>query len=91
MRWLQLCLILIALPLMAACSLNKVSTYPLEVHGAYTLDGGDVVRISVYGDDSISRSYKVDQDGTINFPLVGPVKVTTLSTAGSALMILESA
>jgi polysaccharide export outer membrane protein len=84
MRWLQLCLILIALPLMAACSLNKVAIYPLQVHGTYTLDGGDVIRVSVYGDETISKSYKVDEDGTVNFPLVGPVRVRGLTTAEAA-------
>ena len=42
MRWLQLCLLLVLLPL-AACSLNgKVTTYSLEPHSVYTLGGGDM-------------------------------------------------
>ncbi len=83
MRWLQLCLILVLLPL-AACSYNKVNTYALEPHPAYTLDGGDVLRITVYGDDSLSRTYKVDDAGTIAFPLVGPVQVRGLTTEAAA-------
>lgn len=86
MRWLQLALLLVLLPL-AACSLNKVSSYPAESRGPYTLDAGDVLRVTVYGDDSLSKTYKVDDDGTLSFPLVGPVKVRGLTTmeASSAL------
>jgi polysaccharide export outer membrane protein len=83
MRWLQLALILLLLPL-AACSLNSVKTYSIEVHGAYTLDGGDVLRVMVFGEDSISKTYKVDEDGTISFPLVGPVRVRGLTTSQAA-------
>ena len=83
MRWLQLALLLLLLPL-AACSLNKVSSYPAESRGPYTLDGGDVLRISVYGDDSLSKTYKVDEDGTLSFPLVGPIKVRGLTTVEAA-------
>jgi polysaccharide biosynthesis/export protein len=87
MRWLQLAIILLFLPLVAACSVNKISSYPAESRGPYTLDAGDVVRVSVYGDDSLSKTYKVDDDGTLSFPLVGPVRVRGLTTsqAGGAL------
>jgi polysaccharide export outer membrane protein len=86
MRWLQLALLLVLLPL-AACSLNNVKSYPLEARGPYTLDGGDILRVTVYGDDSLSKTYKVDDDGTVSFPLVGPVRVRGLTTgeAGGAL------
>src|SRR5690242_33762 len=86
MRWLQLCLLLLLVPL-AACSLNKVSTYPLETPARYTLDAGDVVRITVFGDDSLTKTYKVDDSGAIAFPLVGPVPVRGLTTAQAAAAI----
>lgn len=83
MRWLQLALVVLLVPL-AACSLNSVKTYSIETQGPYTLDAGDVVRVNVYGDDSISKTYKVDEDGTVAFPLVGPVRVRALTTAQAA-------
>ena len=83
MRWLQLALLLLLLPL-AACSLNNVSSYPAENRGPYTLDGGDILRVTVYGDDSLSKTYKVDDDGTLSFPLVGPVRVRGLTTVQAA-------
>ena len=47
MRWLQLCLLLVLLPL-AACSLSgKTTTYSLEPRTVYTLGGGDTIRVKV--------------------------------------------
>jgi polysaccharide export outer membrane protein len=86
MRWLQLGLLLLLLPL-AACSLNRVSTYQTETRGPYTLDAGDVIAVSVYGDDTISKSYKVDEAGMVSMPLVGPVSVRGLTTSAAAARI----
>jgi polysaccharide export outer membrane protein len=87
MRWLQLFLVLLLLPL-AACSLNgKVTSYSVETRGPYTLDAGDVINVSVYGDDSLSKTYKVDDSGTVALPLVGPVAVRGLTTNAAAGMI----
>ncbi|MEO8758778.1 MAG: polysaccharide biosynthesis/export family protein [Devosia sp.] len=84
MRLLQLFFVLLLVPL-AACSLNgKVTAYPAEARGPYTLDAGDIVTVSVYGDDSLSKSYKVDESGTIGLPLVGPVGVRGLTTNQAA-------
>lgn len=88
MRWLQLIVVLLALPL-AACAANsgKVTTYPAEVRGPYTLDAGDLVQVTVYGDDSLSKTYKVDEAGMISVPLIGTVPVRGLTTqaAGGAI------
>ncbi|HVY52522.1 MAG TPA: polysaccharide biosynthesis/export family protein [Devosia sp.] len=84
MRWLQLLLVLLLVPL-AACSLNgKMSSYPVEASGPYTLDGGDVIAVAVYGDDSLSKTYKVDDTGTVSLPLVGPVPVRGLTVNQAA-------
>jgi polysaccharide export outer membrane protein len=75
MRWLQLCLLLLLLPL-AACSLNgKTTTYALEPRGLYTLGGGDVLRVKVYGDETVTGTYKVDDAGTVSMPLVGQLQM----------------
>jgi polysaccharide biosynthesis/export protein len=93
MRWLQLLFVLLVLPL-AACSLNgRVTSYPVEPHGAYTLDAGDIIAVSVYGDDSFSKPYKVDETGTVGLPLVGPVPVRGLTvneTAGKIAAALAN-
>ena len=86
MRWLKFFLLLLLLPL-GACTLNAGSTYPAEHRGPYTLDAGDVLRVSVYGDDSLSKTYKVDDAGTLAFPLVGTIKVRGLTTPQAAAAI----
>lgn len=87
MRWLQLCLLLVLLPL-AACSLNgKTTTYSLETRSVYTLGGGDAIRVKVYGDDTVTGSYKVDDAGTVSLPLVGQIHVEGRTTAETAAAI----
>jgi polysaccharide export outer membrane protein len=42
---------------------------------AYRLGPNDVVRIQVFGEEDLTVESKVAGDGTINFPLLGPVAV----------------
>ena len=87
MRWLRLLFIVLLVPL-AACAVNgKPSTYLVEVKGPYTLDTGDVVRVSVYGEAELSKSYQVDDGGAVALPLVGPVKVRGKTTQLAAASI----
>ena len=87
MRWLQLCLILLLLPL-AGCALNgKTTTYSLGPQSVYTLGAGDVLRIQVYGDDSVTGSYKVDDAGMLSMPLIGQLFVAGKTTSQTAAAI----
>ena len=53
--------------------MNRVATYPVTSPAAYTLDTGDVVRVTVYGDATLSTNYTVTDKGTLSFPLIGQV------------------
>ncbi|MBL8598872.1 MAG: polysaccharide export protein [Devosia sp.] len=87
MRWLQLCLLLVLLPL-AACSLSgKTTTYSLEPRTVYTLGGGDTIRVKVYGDETVAGSYRVDDAGTVSMPLIGQLYVSGRTTAQTAAAI----
>lgn len=87
MRWLRLLLLFLVLPL-AACAINgKPSTYLVEVKGPYGLDTGDVVRVSVYGEAELSRSYRVDDAGALALPLIGSVTVRGKTTQMAAAEI----
>lgn len=84
MRWLQLLLLLVLLPL-AACGLNsRTAPSALLQSGPYSIDAGDVLRVAVYGDEGISKTYKVDESGQIAFPLAGPIRVGGLTTSQAA-------
>jgi polysaccharide export outer membrane protein len=56
---------------------------------AYTLDSGDKVRVSVFGQDGISGSYLVDAGGNVNLPLIGGVAARGYTTRELAATIAE--
>ncbi len=45
-----------------------------------TLGPGDVMTVTVYGEEALSGDHRVAQDGTISFPLLGRVEVAGLET-----------
>ena len=91
MRWPRLLFVLLFLPL-AACALNGPRVVRMdELTKTYTLDAGDVVKVAVYGDDTISRTYRVDDTGHISFPLVGAVMVKGMTTEQAAAAIRAGA
>jgi len=51
-----------------------------ESDGPYLLDSGDRLRIFVYGQPNLSRSYTVDHAGKITVPLIGNVNARGLTT-----------
>ncbi len=46
---------------------------------AYTLDTGDKVKVTVYGEDDLSGEYDVDGSGNVRLPLIGQVKAAGLT------------
>lgn len=52
-----------------------------ETDGPYLLDSGDRLRIFVYGQPNLSRSYTVDHAGQVTVPLIGEVNARGLTTA----------
>jgi polysaccharide export outer membrane protein len=86
MRWLPILTIALTLP-MAGCASTRPATYLVETKGPYQLDTGDTVRVSVYGDEELSDTYRINDSGAIAFPLVGQVQVrgATTNTAADRL------
>lgn len=86
MRWLPILTVVLTLPL-AACATTRPATYLVETKGPYQLDTGDAIRVTVYGDEELSDTYRVDDSGAIAFPLVGSVQVRgqTTKMAGARL------
>lgn len=85
MPWFRL-LAIAALISLAGCAVNpRPASYLVDPQGPYTLDAGDVVRVTVYGDEELTDTYRVDDSGAIAFPLVGRVAArgaTTQAVAG---------
>lgn len=53
----------------------------------YALDTGDELRIFVYGQENLSRLYRIDARGTIMMPLIGVVRARGLTTYALAARI----
>lgn len=51
-----------------------------EAEESYLLDAGDRVRVFVYGQPNLSRSYAIDGGGFIAMPLIGSVKARGTTT-----------
>ncbi len=54
-----------------------------------TLGPGDVIMISVFREDDLTRSITVDADGKINYPLVGELDVREMNTSKLRLALTE--
>jgi len=49
--------------------------------GSYTLNPGDILRISVWNEADLQQEVMVLPDGTISFPLVGIINVSAKTPA----------
>lgn len=60
-----------------------LSGYQLAIcaEGSYKIGPGDVLEISVWRDDSLTRDITVPPDGVISFPLIGDVPVKRLTVS----------
>lgn len=71
---------LAAAPL-AACQHGGLVVLPDEPSAAYTLAGGDRLRVIVFGQDNLSNIYAVDGSGRIAMPLIGTVPAAGMTTS----------
>jgi polysaccharide biosynthesis/export protein len=55
----------------------------------YTIGPGDVLKITVWGHDDLTREYPVTQDGRLPFPLVGAVEAAGLTTTELAARLRD--
>jgi polysaccharide export outer membrane protein len=79
MRWLTILSVALLMPL-AACATTGDATYLVDTKGPYQLDTGDSLRVTVYGDEQLTDTYRVDDSGAVAFPLVGSVQVRGQTT-----------
>lgn len=55
----------------------------------YRLGPGDVVKITVYSNDDLATETEISQGGTIDFPLIGEVKLAGLTRSEAAKAISD--
>jgi polysaccharide biosynthesis/export protein len=94
-----LLLVALAALSLAGCARRQAVSYAPAPYGAggpyvpvqgavfeqpYTIDTGDRVRISVFGQEGVSNSYLVDAAGYVNVALTGPIAARGLTSASLA-------
>lgn len=77
--------LLMGLVVLASCTPTGRQDRPQQV-GAddTTLGTGDVFDVRVFGEEDLSATYRVARDGTIDFPLVGRIRVSGLEPTAVA-------
>lgn len=66
--------------LFAGALLAATHVVAAEPDGAYAISAGDVLQVSVWGEDTLQKEVRVLPDGSISFPLAGRVEVANVST-----------
>ena len=56
---------------------------------SYSLDSGDKLRVTVFGQEGLTNSYTVDAGGNINMPLIGALPARGVSTQQLAGLITQ--
>jgi len=85
MRWLLVCLVWLNLASAASAQggvgpIEAGSTAVSGEHSDYRLGAGDKVKISVFGEETLSGEFLIPGGvGTISFPLIGSVKASGLT------------
>lgn len=87
MRWLQLLPLVLVLAL-AGCAMNRTIEYPVAVQPEYRLDTGDDLRVTIYGDEGLTNTYRVTDKGIVALPLGGNVQVRGLTVDEAARRIV---
>lgn len=90
-HWLKFAGLLVAMAFLASCARPMPSgSYLVQAQGPYILGPGDVLNISVYGDETLTKTYTVDEGGAISMPLLGPVTVGGMTTQVAAAKITSA-
>lgn len=72
---------------------RKVAVRPTHPDGPYRLGSGDKVRITVFGQENLSRTYPIDASGYVSLPLIGAVTAggrTTFDLEGQIAAALRT-
>lgn len=78
-----------AIVLLAACGPAASPDPPPTVEHDTSLGSGDVFEVRVYGEDDLNNNYRVEQDGSIDFPYLGRLEVAGLEPPEIADLLEE--
>ena len=91
--WLLVVLMTLGL-LTAACSSDDAAVSaeypPIDPDAEYSLGVGDQLRVTLFGDEQVSRDVQVDSAGRITLPLIGDLDVGGRSLKDVEKMIVDA-
>jgi polysaccharide export outer membrane protein len=85
----RLIVVIFASMLLFGCNANY-PTLPATPTGPYLLDSGDVLRVLVYNEPTISTDYSIGDDGTILMPIIGAIQCRGMTVANVQDAIKDS-
>lgn len=75
--------------LAAACGASSPAVVPPPAQDDTTLGAGDVFDVRVYGEEELTGSYRVAEDGSIDYPFVGRIEVAGLEPPTVAQVVAQ--
>ncbi|MGE5864258.1 MAG: polysaccharide export protein EpsE [Rhizobacter sp.] len=76
-------------PVAPAASAAPTASAPADVPREYVLGAGDLVKVTVYQNPDLSLEARVAEDGTVRYPLLGPVKLGGMSVTAAEKTIAD--
>lgn len=65
------------------------SVFSAETNASYKLNAGDLLQVSVWGEETLNKEVRVLPDGSITFPLAGRVEVVGVTAQEAEKRITE--
>lgn len=72
-----------------ACFMFANTAFSADSINAYKLNQGDVLQVSVWGEETLQKEVRVLPDGSISFPLAGRVEVANTTSTEAEKLITE--
>lgn len=76
-------------PATPAPTAAPAASAPAQVPREYVLGPGDLVKVTVYQNPDLSLEARVAEDGTVRYPLLGPVKLGGMSVTAAEKTIAD--
>ncbi|CAN7470097.1 polysaccharide export protein EpsE [Rhizobacter sp. LjRoot28] len=76
-------------PATPAPTAAPAASAPVQVPREYVLGPGDLVKVTVYQNPDLSLEARVAEDGTVRYPLLGPVKLGGMSVTAAEKTIAD--
>ncbi len=78
----------ITMPVQALDSNDEKSDVTIfKMQDAYILGPGDVLNLKLFDSEDLSGEYTILSDGTVNFPIIGPINITNYTIQEASILV----